>query len=163
MKGGGDAVSAARAVLQTGEFDYAWNIQVEDEILKRLEAGGKGRTDISGGGKIEVILLNTTRPWAEVDSARSTAQTQQPVLSDRAVRQALALLIDRQSIQDHIYGRTGVATGNFLNQPKRYASTNSKWEFSVDKANAILDQAGWKKGSDGIRAKDGKKLKFVYQ
>src|SRR5713101_7921256 len=35
MKGGGDAVSAARAVLQTGEYDYAWNLQVEDEILKR--------------------------------------------------------------------------------------------------------------------------------
>ena len=44
MKGGGDAVSAARAVLQTGEFDYAWNLQVEDEILKRLETGGKGRS-----------------------------------------------------------------------------------------------------------------------
>jgi peptide/nickel transport system substrate-binding protein len=43
MKGGGDAVSAARAVLQTGEYDYAWNLQVEDEILKRMEAGGKGR------------------------------------------------------------------------------------------------------------------------
>ena len=47
MKGGGDAVSAARAVLQTGEFDYAWNMQVEDEILKRLEAGGKGRVEIT--------------------------------------------------------------------------------------------------------------------
>jgi len=36
MKGGGDAVSAARAVLQTGEYDFAWNMQVEDEILLRL-------------------------------------------------------------------------------------------------------------------------------
>ncbi|NDA56814.1 MAG: peptide ABC transporter substrate-binding protein, partial [Betaproteobacteria bacterium] len=52
MKGGGDAVSAARAVLQTGEFDYAWNLQVEDEVLKRLEAGGKGRTTITVGGNI---------------------------------------------------------------------------------------------------------------
>jgi ABC-type transport system substrate-binding protein len=43
MKGGGDAVSAARAVIQTGEFDYAWNMQVEDEILKRLEQGGRGK------------------------------------------------------------------------------------------------------------------------
>ena len=40
MKGGGDATSAARAVLQTGEYDYAWNLQVEDEVLKRMEAGG---------------------------------------------------------------------------------------------------------------------------
>ena len=43
MKGGGDAVSAARAVLQTGEYDFAWNLQVEDEVLKRLESGGKGQ------------------------------------------------------------------------------------------------------------------------
>jgi peptide/nickel transport system substrate-binding protein len=163
MKGGGDAVSAARAVLQTGEYDYAWNIQVEDEILKRLEAGGKGRTDISGGGNIEFILLNTTDPWTEVDGERSSAKTKHPVLSDRAVRQALALLIDRQAIQEHIYGRAGVATANFLNQPKRFASTNTKWAFDIEKANALLEGAGWKRGSDGIRAKDGKKLKFVYQ
>ena len=38
-----------------------------------------------------------------------------------------------------------------------------KWEFNVDKANQILDAAGWKRGADGIRAKDGKRLKFVYQ
>jgi peptide/nickel transport system substrate-binding protein len=42
-------------------------------------------------------------------------------------------------------------------------SKNTKWEFSIDKANQVLEAAGWKKGSDGIRAKDGKKLKFVYQ
>src|SRR6516225_8658440 len=47
LKGGGDAVSAARAVLQTGEYDYGWNMQVEDEILKRLEAAGKGRVVIN--------------------------------------------------------------------------------------------------------------------
>ncbi|HLE43267.1 MAG TPA: peptide ABC transporter substrate-binding protein, partial [Methylomirabilota bacterium] len=60
MKGGGDAVSAARAVLQTGEFDYAWNMQVEDDILRRLEQGGKGRVDIVAGGNIEHIQLNNT-------------------------------------------------------------------------------------------------------
>ena len=38
-----------------------------------------------------------------------------------------------------------------------------KWEFSIDKANALLDQAGWKRGADGIRAKDGKRLKIVFQ
>jgi hypothetical protein len=44
MKGGGDAVSAARAVIQTGEYDFGWNIQVEDDVLLRLEKGGKGKT-----------------------------------------------------------------------------------------------------------------------
>src|SRR5256714_2649076 len=163
MKGGGDAISAARAVLQTGEYDYSWNLQVEDEILLRLEKGGKGRTDMSPGGNIEHIQLNTTDPWTEVDGERSSLKTKHPTLTDKAVREALALLVDRQSVQDHIYGRTGIATGNFVNNPQKFVSKNTKWEFNTDKANKILEQGGWKKGADGIREKDGKKLKFVYQ
>jgi peptide/nickel transport system substrate-binding protein len=85
------------------------------------------------------------------------------VLTDPAVRQALNVLVDRASVQEQIYGRTGIATANFLNAPSKFVSKNTRWEFNVDKANQILEQAGWKKGSDGIRAKDGKKLKFVYQ
>jgi peptide/nickel transport system substrate-binding protein len=163
MKGGGDAVSAARAVLQTGEYDYAWNLQVEDEILLRLEKGGKGRTDLALGGNVEHIQLNPTDPWTEVDGERSSMKTKHPLFSDKAVRQAMALLVDRKSVEDHIYGRTGTATGNYVNNPKKFVSTNTKWEFNVDKANQILEEAGWRKGPDGIRAKDGKKLKFVYQ
>jgi len=163
MKGGGDAPSAARAVLQTGEFDYAWNMQVEDEILRRWEEGGRGRADIVAGGNIEHIQLNTTDPWTEVDGERSSIKTKHPTLSDPAVRQALNVLVDRGSVQEEIYGRTGIATANFVNAPPRYVSKNTKWEFNVDKANQILDAAGWKRGADGIRAKDGKKLKFVYQ
>src|SRR5437870_5348805 len=163
MKGGGDAPSAARAVLQTGEFDYAWNMQVEDEILRRWEQGGKGRADIVSGGNIEHIQLNTTDPWTEVDGERSSTKTRHPVLSDPAVRQALNVLVDRGSVQEEIYGRTGVATANFLNAPSRFVSKSTKWEFNVDRANQILEAAGWKRGADGIRAKDGKKLKFLYQ
>ena len=163
MKGGGDAVSAARAVMQTGEFDYAWNMQVEDEILLRLEKDGKGRADIVAGGNVEFIQLNPTDPWTEVDGERSSAKSKHPLFSDPAVRDALNMLVDRQSVQDHIYGRTGVATRNFLNNPQRFRSKNTKWEFDVDKANRVLEAAGWKRGSDGIRAKDGKKLKFVFQ
>jgi peptide/nickel transport system substrate-binding protein len=85
------------------------------------------------------------------------------LFSDPAVRQALRLLVDRASVEAHIYGRTGVATGNFLNNPERFVSKNTKWEFNVDKANRLLDEAGWKRGPDGIRAKDGKKLKLVFQ
>jgi peptide/nickel transport system substrate-binding protein len=163
MKGGGDAISAARAVIQTGEFDYAWNLQVEDEILKRLEQGGKGKVDISLGGNIEHIQLNNTDPWKEVDGERSSIKAPHPFLTDPAVRQAFNLLVDRGSVQEQIYGRTGIATANFLNAPSRFQSKNMKFEFSVEKANQILDQAGWKRGSDGIRAKDGKRLKVVYQ
>ena len=99
MKGGGDAVSAARAVLQTGEYDFAWNMQVEDEILKRLEASGKGHVVIFAGGNIEHIQLNNTDPWKEVDGERSSIKTKHPFLTDPAVRQALNLLVDRASVQ----------------------------------------------------------------
>ncbi len=163
LKGGGDAVSAARAVLQTGEYDYAWNLQVEDDILKRLEQGGKGRADIVTGGNIEHIQLNNTDPWTEVDGERSRIKTTHPFLTDPAVRQALNLLVDRASVQEQIYGRTGIATANFLNAPPRFVSKNTRWEFNIEKAIQILDAAGWKRGPDGIRAKDGKKLKIVYQ
>jgi peptide/nickel transport system substrate-binding protein len=163
MKGGGDAVGAARAVLQTGEYDYAWNLQVEDEILKRLEASGKGKVNIVAGGNIEFILLSYADPVNEVDGERSSAKSKHPAFSDKAVREAMGLLIDRKSVQDFIYGRTGVATANFLNNPPRFNSKNLKFEFNIDKANQLLEAAGWKKGADGIRAKGNVKLKFVYQ
>jgi peptide/nickel transport system substrate-binding protein len=163
MKGGGDAVSAARAVLQTGEYDYAWNLQVEDEILKRLEATGKGKVSIIPGGNIEFILLNYADPWNEVDGERGSAKSKHPAFQDKAVRDAMALLVDRNGVQEFIYGRTGIATANFLNNPPRYNSKNLKFDFNVDKANQILESAGWKKGTDGIRAKGNVKLKFVYQ
>jgi len=163
LKGGGDAVSAARAVIQTGEYDFAWNIQVEDDVLRRMEQGGKGRTDIAPAAGIEHLLCNFSDPWTEVDGERGSAKSAHPFLTDPAVRQALSLLIDRAAIQEQLYGRQGQATANYLNAPGRFRSTNTRWEFSVDKANAVLDQAGWKRGADGIRAKDGKRLKMVYQ
>jgi peptide/nickel transport system substrate-binding protein len=163
VKGGGDAVSAARAVLQTGEYDYAWNMQVEDEILLRLESSGKGKVSIVEAGAVEFMMLNPTDPTVEVDGERASIKTRHPLFSDPAVRQAINLLIDRASIQKFIYGRTGYATANFLNNPERVRSKNTSFEFNIEKASQILEAAGWKKGSDGIRAKDGKSLKFVFQ
>src|SRR5712691_2336728 len=163
VKGGGDAVSAARAVLQTGEYDYAWNMQVEDEILTKLESAGKGKVNVVETGAIEFIMLNAADPWVEVDGERASIKTKHPLFSDPAVRQAINLLIDRGSVEKFIYGRTGNATANFLNSPEHVRSKNTKFEFNIEKANQILEAAGWKKGPDGIRAKDGKALKFVYQ
>ena len=163
MKGGGDAASAARAVLQTGEFDYSWNLQVEDDILVRLEQGGKGRVNIWPTGNIEHAMCNFTDPWTEVDGERASAKTSHPLLSDASVRQALALLFDRSAVHEQIYGRQGQTTPNILNAPPRVRSTTLRWEFNVERAAQTLEAAGWKRGADGIRAKDGKRLKLVYQ
>ena len=163
MKGGGDATSAARAVLQTGEFDYAWNVLVEDNVLKGMEAGGKGKMVFKPTGNPEMIMLNAADPWTEVDGERANVKTKHFAFSDPAVRKAFGLLVDRKSIQDFVYGRAASATANALNNPVQYNSKAIVAEFNIDKANALLDGAGWKRGADGVRAKDGKPLKFVYQ
>jgi peptide/nickel transport system substrate-binding protein len=119
--------------------------------------------EIYAGGDIEHILLNHADPWQEVDGERSSVKAPHPILGDPAVRSALALLVDRQAIQDHIYGRLGRTTANFLNAPARFASRNNRWEFSVEKASQALDAAGWRRGPDGIRTKDGRRLRLLFQ
>ncbi len=118
LKGGGDATSAARAVLQTGEYDFAWNLQVEDDILKRMEQGGRGRVDFAVSGNIEHVNVNQTDPWTEVDGERSSVKTKHPLLSDPAVRQALSLVIDRGSMQEQLYGRAGQVDGQLHQRPQ---------------------------------------------
>ena len=164
MKGGGDAVSAARAVLQTGEYDYATGIgTIDDDVLQRLEQGGKGKVAIAFGGRITHVQLNQSDPWTEVDGERASVKSVHPFLTDPAVKGALALLVDRAGIQEQILGRLGQVAPNFINYPERFRSKNIRWEYNVDKANQILDAGGWKRGADGVRAKDGKRLKMVFQ
>ena len=163
IKGGGDSVSAARAVLQTGEYDLAWLIQVEDEVLQRLEKGGQGRVEAAPGGDVEYLMLNQSNPWVEVEGERSHVSTQHPLFRDTAVATAIAHLMDRESIQRFIYGRGGVATTNFLNNPPQYQSSRKGEAFDVARANALLDAAGWLRGAGGIRAKGGQPLKLLFQ
>ena len=163
IKCGGDSASATRAVLQTGEYDFAYYVLVEEDVLRRIEQGGKGRVLAVPSSGVSFIQLNQSDPWAEVDGERSGPKSSHPFLTDPAVRAALGLLVDRVSIQEHLVGRNGRITANFLNAPERFRSPNTTWEFNVDKANQILDQAGWARGADGIRGKDGKRLKMLYQ
>jgi peptide/nickel transport system substrate-binding protein len=163
MKGGGEAVSAARAVLQTGEYDFGWNMQVEDEILKRLEASGKGRVVVTPAGGIEHIQLNNTDPWNEIGGERPSVKSKHPFLTDPAVRNALNVLVDRLSVHKYIYGRTGFDTANFVNAPNKFVSKDMHYQFNVQQAVKLLDEGGWKLGPDGVREKDGVKLYAVFQ
>ena len=163
LKGGGDATSAARAVLQTGEYDYAGSLIVEDEVLQRMESSGKGRVVILSGSATTAIYLNHADPGAEVEGERAHPKTRHPVFSDPAVRRAMGLLLDRASLQTYVYGRQGVATVNWINNPPRYRSARLTAEFNIDKAKALLDAAGWKPGADGVREKGGRKLALLFQ
>jgi peptide/nickel transport system substrate-binding protein len=164
LKGGGDAASAARAVIQTGEFDFAWNLQVEKDVLERIERQGtRGKVVIFPQANVEHIQLNRTDPWTEVDGERSSLKVPHPFLTELLVRQAYNAAVDRRIIAEQLYGAAGQPTSNFINSPKRFQSPNTRWEFNLEKAAQWLDQAGWKRGSDGIRVKDGRRMKIVYQ
>jgi peptide/nickel transport system substrate-binding protein len=162
IKGGGDAVSAARAVLETGEYDYAWNLQVEWPVLEAMTRAGKGVVFTERGSGVEQIYCNQTDPNNEVDGQRSSVKAPHPFLTDLKVRQALALAIDRETMATQLYGQEGDATANVLTTPARLASKNTKIVFDLAKANQLLDEAGWQRGPDGIRQKGGIKLQVNY-
>lgn len=165
VKGGGDAAAAARAVMETGEFDYAWNTQVSPEVQEQMKAGGKGVFVTAFGTLVERIEMNMTDPDPALpDTERSTAKHPHPILSDFKVRKALSMAIDRQTLVDVGYGEAGRATCNLVPAPEMFASDNTGClKQDMDGAKALLDEAGWKVGADGIREKDGKKLKLLYQ
>lgn len=164
LKGGGDAASAARAVLQTGDADFAWNLQVEASVLNQLAEGGKGLLVPRPGGLVERIDINFADPNTEVDGERANISTPHPFFNDLRVRQALALAIDRQTIAEQLYGEAGVPTSNLLVAPPNFASPTTSFTFDLDKAAALLDEAGWvDSDGDQIRDKDGVKLQIVFQ
>jgi peptide/nickel transport system substrate-binding protein len=111
--------------------------RLRTKFLRKFEEGGKGRVDTVLGDNTETIEINFSDPWSEVDGERASYKTQHPILSDRAVRDALNVLLDRGSIAKFIYGRTGEATANFVNAPEQFASKTG-WEFNIDKANQIF-------------------------
>src|SRR5207249_479582 len=117
----------------------------------------------SGGGGVEQIFVNQSDPNKEVDGERSSLKAPHPFLTDPKVREALALAIDRDTMAKQLYGSTGDATSNVITTPSDLASKNTKYELNLQKANQLLDDAGYKKGSDGIRTtKDGARMKMTY-
>jgi peptide/nickel transport system substrate-binding protein len=151
-------------VFQTGEYDYAWNLQVEWPVLQDIMNGGKGELVTGPGSGVEQIyfpFMDTTR---EVNGERGAPNTKHPFLSDIKVREAMALAIDKQTMVKQLYGETGVATSNVLTTPANLASKNTTSEFNIERANKLLDDAGYKKGGDGIRmSPDGVRMKVVFQ
>ena len=152
--------------MQTGEFDYAWNTQINPELQAQMATGGKGVFVNGFGTLVERIEMNMTDPDpALAEGERSTVKHPHPVLSDIKVRQALSMAIDRQLLVDVGYGTAGRPTCNLVPAPENFASPNTDCiPQQMDAAKALLEEAGWKDSDgDGIRDKDGKKLSILYQ
>lgn len=164
LRGGGTVKEAARLALQTGEVDFAWNLQVDAETLSQLEAEGKGKAVPVPTSFVERIYLNFTNPnRPAANGERSSLDIPHPFFSDLKVRQAFAYAIDRATIAA-LYGSAFRPTSNILVSPAKYDSPNTSFEFNLAKAAALLDEAGWTDSNDdGIRDKDGARMKVVFQ
>lgn len=86
-----------------------------------------------------------------------------PIFTDVKVRQALTIGLNRKAIVNTVYKDYA----NVINEPQSkvawtYTDDVNKYEFDAAAANKLLDDAGWKKGADGIREKDGQKLKINF-
>lgn len=165
FKGGGDAAAAGRAVLETGEFDYAWNLQLAPEVIAKMAEGGKGTPVSAFGTLVERIEMNMTNPSADLPAdERATAKHPHPILSDLNVRKALSMAIDRELLVEVGYGQAGRATCNLVPAPAVYASDNTDClTQDIEGAKALLEESGWTVGADGVREKDGMKLSLLYQ
>jgi peptide/nickel transport system substrate-binding protein len=166
VKGGGDAAAAARAVLETGEFDYAWNTQINPEQQAQMSAAGKGVLLNGFGTLVERIEMNMTNPDPALpEGERSTTKHPHPFLTDIRVRKALSMAIDRQILVDIGYGTAGRPTCNLVPAPEMFASDNTDCiAQDMEGAKALLEEAGWTDtNGDGIRDKDGAKLRVLYQ
>lgn len=161
LKGGGDAASAARAVLQTGEYDFAWNIQIEPDVAESLmKDDGPGHLVVSRGTTVERLHFNFSDPNEEVDDQRSEMNTPHPFLTDPAVREAINVAIPRGRISEELYIAGQPPTSNVLVGIEMFESPNTSWEYDLDKANKILNDAGWAMDGD-VRKKDGIELNMT--
>ena len=168
FKGGGDAAAAARAVLETGEYDYAWNLQLAPDVLD-----GDGRRRRKG----KVVVAFGTLGRADRDepdrSRRRTCRmasvrppsTRTRSSSDKRVREALSMAIDRDLLVEVGYGQAGKPTCNLVPGAGSLCLTDNTGclKQDIEGAKKLLDEAGWKPGPDGIRVKDGKRLSLIYQ
>ena len=165
FKGGGDATAAGRAVLETGEFDYAWNLQLAPDVISQMEAAGKGKAVAGFGPLVERLMLNNTNPSPDLGPDERSVVRPHPFLSDPAVYKAKSMAIDRELLVEIGYGKAGKVTCSWVPAPEAYAISPEGCNVQdVAGANAMLDEAGIvDTDGDGIREKDGVPLKVLYQ
>jgi peptide/nickel transport system substrate-binding protein len=151
MKGGGTSPDSARAVLESGEADWAWNVQVEPQVLAQYMEGGAGEIVSTPGASAERIMINFADPNTDVGGAKSEPSTQHPVFKNKDARNAIALAIQRDVIATQLYGagsatEQGQATSNNLVAPGKFVSKNTSWKYDIAAAQALLANVPEAKG-----------------
>lgn len=135
-----------------------------------MEALGSGQINQFGPGAEdwEDVLGNENLAALDWDSPNNATMylgfnTRLPIFAEKEVRQALNFAFDKELITSELtYGLGTRATGMYLPTSWVYNPDVELYLYDVDRANQILDDAGWEKGDDGVRAKDGNRLAFQF-
>jgi peptide/nickel transport system substrate-binding protein len=134
--------------LKTGEVDFG-------TVSAELYDDAKKQTNFD---TVPYDTFGFTYIAFQLDQAKTT------LFQDVKLRQALSYALDRQSIVDKILnglGNLGVGTEPFRSWAYAPDKITTKYTYDPKKAAQMLDDIGWKTGSDGVRAKDGKRLSFT--
>ncbi|SDX97483.1 peptide ABC transporter substrate-binding protein [Citreimonas salinaria] len=165
LKGGGDAAAAGTAVMETGEFDYAWNLQLAPDVIARMEEGGQGEAVAGFGPLMERIMLNNTNPDPSLGPDERSVIRPHPFLQEPAVYKAMSMAIDRPLLVEIGYGQAGRVTCSWVPAPEPYAIDVEGCDTQdIEGAKALLDEAGIvDTDGDGVREHEGTPLSIVYQ
>jgi peptide/nickel transport system substrate-binding protein len=158
---------AEAAALQSGEIDFGYIDSAN--ILNTLKSRGLqtrgavvpsfGEIGINTGSAYQTDTTGGFKPHGDGH----------PALQDVVLRQAIRRAVDNQTLVDKVllgYGSPGIS-------PVQPGATTGAWEpgpddpdlsFNIEAANQMLDDAGYTKGSDGIRIdpESGKPLVFRF-
>ncbi|MFE7834812.1 ABC transporter substrate-binding protein [Streptomyces sp. NPDC057474] len=130
--------------LQSGQVDAISSVGKANEAA--LKGGQASLLRRANPGNVFNLGLNNSRP----------------VLKDAKVRQAIQFAIDRQQIVDAVFPTgTQPATSILARTTPDYANLDSALSYDAARAKSLLDSAGWKTGSDGIRTKNGTRLSLA--
>ncbi|WP_329767546.1 ABC transporter substrate-binding protein [Bacillus nitratireducens] len=133
--------------FQAGEVDYD-GFTTNTETIEQLKDLGFANINVYTGSSYGYIKMNYKKSY----------------FKDKRVRQAFIYGLERQKVID-TYFQGYASLVNVPITPVSWAYTEegiNKYEYNLEKAKKLLDEAGWKAGSDGIREKDGQKLKVSY-
>lgn len=139
--------SVSAIALRTGEVDIA--LQVPASEVESVAKEEKLKVVPNVNGWYRYLAFNF----------------ENELFKDRKVREAIGLALDMEGITRAIFPIESLAERAPGPIPRGLPGFSEawfdEWEYSPDKAKAMLEDAGWKLGTDGIYAKDGKKLSFV--
>jgi peptide/nickel transport system substrate-binding protein len=164
-----------KTVIELERFDRYWGEKPKVARARYTAiANGDTRTNVAIAGDQDIIFTTVPAATPRIDAAgqmkvesltiprvRAMAfNSGLPQFSDVRVRRAISMAIDRKGIASAVLRHPPSAATQLLPAavPAWHDASLPAYPFDVAGANALLDQAGWVRGADGVRAKDGVRL-----